>query len=315
MDTNLPKDFKPLALVGLLLLITVAVGFFPAKWFGLKIPDTSNSGHIRIDLTQLTDPNNLATDFDKDGKITWKELIAQNADYSSTTVAESKRGITPNPKVIEQLNDPNNLTASFSKNLYTAGLYLKKNGLTDPDSYQQALNQLIAKEAAKITPTTYKYTDLNILKTDTKDSIKVYGNTIAPLLQTVITKKILTDDLSAINSYAKVQDDESLQLLAENSTHADQILQKLLKLAVPPSAISYHILALNRISLYRDTIGYLSRAETDPLRSVITIDNYSDSVIMVMRLYDQYSEYFNAQNITFSARDPGYLFTAGYTIK
>lgn len=314
MDTNLPHDFKPLALVGLLLLITVGIGFFPAKWFGIKIPDSSYSNHIRIDLSQITDPNNLASDTDKDGNITWRELIAQNADYSSTTLAEAKSGATPNPKVIEQLNDPNNLTASFSKNLYTAGLYLKKNGLTDPDSYQEALNQLIAQEAKKLTPTTYSYKDIKIASTETKESLKAYGNVISPILESTISKETVTSDLVAINSFIKTGKGEDLSPLLKNKSRIDGILQKLVSISVPISGTSYHILALNRIAAYRDDLDNLSRASTDPLRSRIIVDNYANDVILILRLFNQFNEYFTVQNVIFSTKEPGYIFVSGYNI-
>ena len=313
MDSNLPRDFKPFLLLGGFLILIVAAPFLPARWFGLSI-QTPPTQYTRIDLSAITSPEEIATDTDNDGTITWQELVTQNANYSSTTL-ESFKTEPVDQNAIAQLNDPNNLTASFSKNLYTASAYLKRNGVVDGALQQQAIDQLLAQEAQKIKPTVYTVSDIRVASQETNATLKAYGNSVASLLSVLITKKIITDDLAAIYSFTQSKDGTDLTILAKNKERVSAILQKLAAISTPPSAVSYHILALNRIAAYRDILDNISRAESDPVRSAITIDVYSDRIELVVRLYDQFSDYFNVQNIVFSPKDPAYFFTVGYTIQ
>jgi hypothetical protein len=302
---------KPLILVGVLILLTVGVGLIPAQWFGIT---PKRYEPVHLDLAALNSINDVAQDSNGDGIVSWGELTNELFTDDETTLGALKNGQV-DEKIIAELNDPNNLTASFSKNFYILSSYLKQTGATDDASQTTAINQLIADEAKKIIPTEYQYKDINVAQTESKATIKAYGNIIAPLLRGVVTEKMMTSDLTAINSFAETEDVADLLSLSENRNIVDTVLKKFLAVSVPPSAVPYHILGLNRIALYRDTLDNISKAKTDPLRANVAMQKYLENAILLIRLESKFAEYFAIQNVAFSSKEAGYTFTSGYTVQ
>ncbi len=311
MDGKNNQTYQSLAILGAVLIIILVSAVIPAKWLGLE---TKKSSYKKLDLSSLTSPSEIAEDTNDDGVVGWNEIVTTTFKDSTTTLASiNKKPI--NQKSIDELNDPNNLTSSFSKNIYLATAYLKERGITDETTKQEAVNYLMQKEAEKIVITKYTFEDIKIAKSETKESIKVYGNTIAPLLNEIISSKIITDDIASLATFVKTKDEKSLLPLTKNEARVTSILQKLLTVEVPPSAASYHILAINRIVHYRDTLSNLSKVGSDPVRSTLTIDSYQDTAFLVLRLPNKFSDYFNAQNVAFYENEKGYMFTTGYLYK
>jgi hypothetical protein len=83
---------------------------------------------------------------------------------------------------------------------------------------------------------------------------------------------------------------------------------------IPPSATIYQLLALNRITMYRDNLDNLSKADTDPIRARISLDQYTQVMTLIFYIPNQLHNNFDTQNIVFSSKDAGYLFTVGYNI-
>lgn len=292
-----------------ILMVTVVFSFLPASWFGIK---PLRNTHQRVDLSALS-LDGVARDTDKDGSISWKELVTDS--LSASDIAEMEKGEQIDPEVVANLNDPNNLTASFSKNLYTASAYLSKNQVSDPASQQDVVNQLIAQEASKITTKQYSLSDINVAKTESKESIKAYGNSVATILQSMISEKSITDDFSSVQGYIETQDKEALVPISKDYIKVKTSFDKLLSLSVPLSAATYHTMVLNRVGEYRDTLYNLSQIETDPMRAMLLIQKYPEITLKTLRIYAQLSNYFDTKNIVFTSKDPGYVFTVGYTLK
>lgn len=292
-----------------ILMVTVVFSFLPASWFGIK---PLRNTHQRVDLSALS-LDGVARDTDKDGSISWKELVTDS--LSASDIAEMEKGEQIDPEVVANLNDPNNLTASFSKNLYTASAYLSKNQVSDPASQQDVVNQLIAQEASKITTKQYSLSDINVAKTESKESIKTYGNSVATILQSMISEKSITDDFSSVQGYIETQDKEALVPISKDYIKVKTSFDKLLSLSVPLSAATYHTMVLNRVGEYRDTLYNLSQIETDPMRAMLLIQKYPEITLKTLRIYAQLSNYFDTKNIVFTSKDPGYVFTVGYTLK
>lgn len=311
-EHSIPPKLIPVLVVVALILFVVIGNFIPSSWFGVK-PTPSN--HVRLDLKAL---NSLASfnpetkGIQNDGTVNWNQFISSTYTVDSSTQPAS----TPlDPQAVQALNDPNNLTGSFSKNLYVATAYLNQKGLTDENSQQQALNTLLSQEQTKLTVNTYTISDLTLESTEAKAQEKMYGNLIAPILQASITEKIIGNDLKAIQNFTRSKKTSDLASLTQNKIRVDTLLKKLLAVPTPPNAMSYQLLAINRIAAYRDLLDNLSKADTDPVRSLLAFQNYTDTVRLVIKLQAQFTNYFNTQNIVFSAQDTGYLFTAGYTSK
>lgn len=310
MEKESTQTSRSIAVLGILITLIAVSAVVPAKWLG---GEPKKQPHKKLNYTLATSPGEVAQDLDKDGKISWNEVINDTLQPSASTSAKLSK-IAVDPKSIAELNDPNNLTASFSKNLYISSAYLVKNGINDEKSKAEVLANIMQQEANKIVPTTYYYKDINIAKTESKESIRVYGNTMSLILQNIITEKIIVGDISNVTSFLQSKNPADLSSLRNNKKRLEDIIQKLLKISVPPSALTYHTLAINRIAAYKDIIDNLSVADTDPIRQTFVIEKYPDTVKLVALLFNQFSNYFDMQNIIFTSKDAGYVFITGYTI-
>lgn len=299
---------KQLAVLGVVLILILLSAIVPAEWLGITPKKYS---YKKLDLNTLTSPQEIAEDTNNDGTVGWNEIVISTFKDSTSTLLElNKKPI--DKKIIAELNDPNNLTSSFSKNVFLATAYLRDRGITDEATKREAVDYLVQQEAKKIVVTTYKPTDIKLAKNETKDSIKAYGNAIAPIIQDLISSKIITKDILSVSSFTTTQNENDLKPLIENKKRLDGLLQKLLAIEVPPSAMTYHILALNRVALYRDTVDNLSKSASDPVRGTLSVDTYQDAMLLVVRLPNQFYDYFTVQNIVFTAKEAGYMFTTSF---
>ena len=311
MENEKHKTRNAILVVLLFISILALSAVVPARWIGgekkvVLLP--------KLDLTLLASPQNVATDRNRDGDISWKEVIDDTLDAPASTLAELQKN-KPDPKAIEQLNDPNNLTASFSKNLYLPTAYLKKNNITDEAAKSDALARLVQDEKAKLTKTTYRLSDITIAPSESKQTIQVYGNSMATLLKRTVSKEIVTKELTSVIAYSETKDASTLVELAKSVERLDSIIQKMKTMPVPISAASYHLLALSRVADYREVVFNLSKIESDPIRASFVIDSYTESTALIFKLYQQLSAYFKLSNVTFTSQDPGYVFIVGYTLE
>ncbi len=306
---KVPKEVsKPFLLISVLVLLLVASAFIPASWLGVK---PQASAYTPIDFTKLSKVEDYANDADGNGEISWKELIA-STEEGQQALAEGQN-ILPDPHAIELLNDPDNLTSSFTKKLYIASTYMEKAGITDETSHQEALNQLVAEEAAKLIPKQYVYADINVAASENAQSLHTYGNSVATILGRMITQDSIEKDINAIYTFMSTENQEALNPLIQDYKQMDERIKKMLSISVPPSASSYHLIALNQMVAYRDTLFNLSKAATDMMRANLVFKKYPDTTIQTLLVYDRLAEYFNLKNTVFPSEEPGHVFTIGYT--
>lgn len=301
---------KPLLALSILIALVGISAVTPAKWLGAE---PKKPVHKKIDLSGISSVDAVATDSNGDGAISWKEIMDDTLQATPEQLAELKK-IPVDPKAIEELNDPNNLTSSFSKNLYLASAYLEKNNITDQKSRDEILTQLMQEESSKIVSKTYNYADIHIAKTESKESIKAYGNTVAAILLGTLTEDIAKKDIYAIVTYTESKDKNDLSDLVINKKRLDKVIEKLLALSVPPSMSIYQIITLNRVAAYKDVVEAFSKADTDPLRATLLVNKYSEKTVPIFRLYRLIATEFTSRNIVFSSKEPGYVFTAGYSL-
>jgi hypothetical protein len=300
---------KPLSALILILVLIAISAFLPARWLGVTPKKQSNDG---LEIKKLIKSSELVKDSNKDGKVGWDDVMTSSFADASTTLAELYNEPV-DQKSIDELNDPNNLTASFSRNVYMTTAYLKKNNITDEAIKQDSVNTLMEEEASKISVTTYQIKDIRVSKSDSKESIKSYGNAIAPILKNIMSAKQIGDDMNSLQGYIDTKKTSSLTPLTKNKVRLDALLKQLLAIEVPPSAITQHILLLTRVALYRDTVDNMSKLDSDPVRSTIAFGKYQDMLLLLAKLPDQFFSYFNAQNIVFTSVESGYIFTTGFS--
>lgn len=298
--------------VALLVLALIALTVIaPSSWFGSKAK--SENQKLTIDVSRIKNKKAIATDTNGDGQVTWKEVIQETVPMDEQT-KENLKNQKVDPKAIEALNDPNNLTASFSKNLYLGAVTLQKNNITDQETKQVLVDNLAQIEANKIKRTTYTDRDIVISKTENKETIKIYGNSLAPLLENVITKEMIEKGFLGFANYTKTNDMTSIIYLQKEKKRLDTLVEKIADIPTPPSALLYHIKMVNRVAAYRDIIDNLSKAENDPMRAIFVFEQYVPISRLVVSMFEEYSDYFNKQNVTFLNKEPGYVFITGYTL-
>lgn len=301
------KGQPALLALGILFVLTIGISFLPASWFGIQ---PIEKRYRKIDLSTIS-MNDVVSDSDKDGTLTWRDIVATN--MTGDEIAEV-RSSNPDPQIIATLNDPNNLTASFSKNLYVASTYLAKTEQSDPDAQQDALDQLIREEGRKMDRPPFTVADLTVAKSESKESVRAYGNAIAGILGNLITEKTLMDTIGSTEAYLETKDPSALLPLKKEYEVISEKITKLLSLQVPLSSVPNHLLAVNRLQEYAITLYNLSRVETDPLRSAMTVEGFAETALQTAKIYGTLSAYFDSMNIVFTSKEKGYVFTVGYTL-
>lgn len=304
------KHINPTLPFALLLILLGLTAVVPASWF--TSPAKKVGGRTALDMQAILDAGNVAKDADKNGVLTWGEVIGEVAGQGQLNLEE----ITRQPvkeEVIAQLNDPNNLTASFSKNLLTSSLSLKKANIIDETAKLAVVKNLLEQEVSRVSSNIYSSKDLNISQNENVAAIKTYGNLIAPILKDLISVDIIAKDLEAINSFSQTKDSQSLAVIKKNELRVELLLEKALKISVPSSAAPYHLILINRLSAYKETLADIATSPTDPLRGTFAVQNYTKVVVMLLRIPSVLTDYFNLQNVVFSSKEAGYIFTTGYT--
>lgn len=307
--TTYIKNRASLFVTLILIAIVISTAFIPAKWFGIT-PKVYRE--TPLDLGSPVALDSIAKDTNKDGVITWDEIIKQTVDASTTNSLKNEK---VDQTAIDNLNDPNNLTSDFSKNLFLTTAYIKNNNITiDDASKEKMISDLVAGEADKLTKTVYGLSDIKISQSEDKDSIKKYGNAIGLIIYDIVTFKKIAEDITSITGYLKTKDIKYLTAIKNKRSEIDLLLQKFLNTPVPMSAIPYHLLAINRIADYRDTLNDLSKADTDPIRTKLALERYTKVVWLVIKIPRDLFEYFDIKNVVFKGEDTGYMFTVGYNI-
>lgn len=311
METKVSPDAQktqaPLLILGILFIITISTSLIPASWFGIE---RQVHTYKPLDLSALAQPSNLVADANSDGTISWKEFVAGSLGIPAE---QASTDIESDPRTIAALNDPNNLTSSFSKNLYMASVALNQSGISDQASEKEVINKLVQEEVDKLVPTVYTANDLRIGNDDSKTALKAYGNSMASILQGMITEQSITSDLRAVTKFIESENEADLVPVIKSKARIESVLEKLLSTTVPRSASGVHLETINAVGKFADTLQNLSRAYDDPMRATVGVQNYSENAVLALRSVPKLGLFFNSKNIVFSGKEPGYLFTAGYT--
>lgn len=310
MDDQKIAQRKSLLVLGGVLVLTLGVGFLPAKWFGIQ-PVAQK--YAKIDLSSISSIDDIVTDTNGDGKTDWNEVISQTYEGSDADLQEAKNAPV-DPGALAQLNNPDNLTGSLSKSLYLSSTYIDKAGGADPQAAQTIAANLMNQEAAKITFKTYTYTDLNVDTKETASSVKAYGNGLGKLITLALHARLVTDDVAYLKDFLDTKNKASYDALVNKRDVAKTIVSQMLVQKVPLSAAAYHLLTLNRVAAYADTLDNILKVETDPVRSSIAFGSYVDVASDMLHSIPLITDYFKAKNITFSPGETGYVFDPSYTI-
>lgn len=309
MDNAQKEKIKSIFLLLGIAALTLSIGFLPAGWFGI---DTATPRYKVLDLSRPASIEDLATDTNSDGEISWQELVNQTWGNSSETAGATEL----DEATIAQLNDPNNITTSFSKNVYLTSAYLKQYGEGDASTQQDVIEKLIDEEAVKLIPTLYTYNDLTIQQSVSSSTIKSYGNAMGAIVSAGMNTGLGITDLQILKKYVDdTTDTASLAVLRERVETAETLLASIKELRIPSSAAPYHLLMLNSVQAYTSMMKNISTIDSDPLRASIAFQGYQEITGTMIRDIAALSNYFSAEGVVFAEKDTGYIFSPSYTIK
>jgi hypothetical protein len=83
---------------------------------------------------------------------------------------------------------------------------------------------------------------------------------------------------------------------------------------IPPSASTYHLIVLNQVSAYQDSLANMAKSDEDPVRGGFGSKTFSTNFANVVLLHKKMNEYFSLKNVIFSSGEKGYVFTIGYKL-
>lgn len=306
METSHNKIKGPVIVISVFTGLIALSAFVPASWFGVQPAPYKRE----YDLSMLSEELVVADPAKPEVKVAaWQALLQRN--YETVVIPEEVR-LTPPEEVEVQkhLDDPNNLTASFSKNAYAASAYLQEKNITDEKTQSELMTSLINQEKAKINTKTYTVHDMRVASAESKASLRDYGNTLGTLMNKAALYKLGDPDINDLNSYTNSKDVKYLTAIQIKKTKLAGTIQELLKVSVPPSAVGYHTLAVNKLSEYYTTLDNFSKADTDPLRTSLSIHDYVPNLRSLFGALNATREYFKDKNIVFTQKEPGYVFSS-----
>lgn len=287
-----------LALGGLLVLPAL----IPARWFGLQ--GQSQSSHTVLDLAAIKRAESLPLDNNTNGVPDWKDMLARTGFIN-------EEGATISKDEQAKLDDPNNLTASYAKNAVVISSYLQDNNITSPEVLNGLMQKALVDEASKITVTTYTAEDLAVAETETPASIRVYGNTLGKAFLTFLNTSKSYDELSALKTYQETKDIRALDVITKKEDALRALQKTLTTMPVPLSASTYHVTTVNRVGAVIGILENFKKIASDPLRASIALNQYPETVGRALSTAEHLGEYFDAQNIVFTSKESGYVFTSG----
>lgn len=286
-----------------IMMLTLAV-------FAVAIPFSSKityEGSKKTPLVLRTSDELRLLSSDRDGNdvADWRDLVL--GSLSTTTEAAFARA-EPNKEAEARLADKNNVTASFSKNIFTVAAYASNNPNLSEDEKTNLVADAVRTEAPKTQPKVYTTSDLRIAASNSFDAKILYGNTMALLLEKANKGGLGSNDLLLLQTYTEKGDPELLAPLASKKVKVDQILEELLTVSVPSSALVFHLRLINSVSAFSATLDGFARADSDPLRSLAFLNTYQETITKLYSSMNDLQDYFTLENVPFQSSDPGYIF-------
>jgi len=250
-----------------------------------------------------TDPDNPDTDGDgtKDG-----EEVDQNRDPLTPGPDDERKVETTSFTGNVNISDPTNVTEAFSQQFFADYMSLRQSGnLDDPANTSLILES--AQDILVVTTTLYEERDIIVVEENT-ESLRTFGNQTGTVFQ--IYGNVGGDSVVTIIENAVVKDkpNEIERLDPILQSHSN-IIEHLLAVPTPASAVNIHLNLINSISASHDTLLNLRNIFTDPLQALVSLEKYNESSKATAQSLKNLEQYFKQRNITFNVDENGYLIT------
>ena len=257
-----------------------------------------------------TDPNNPDTDGDgtpdgvevKEGR---NPLVKGPNDTLSSTQSSTTTG-SLDTAAQENLTS----TQTIGRELFAKYLALRNpDGTMDPTIQTELISSLMQSPELQKQYVKYSATSVAAAKSETPDSIKVYGNAIETINQKYSPNSNETE-LDIIQITIQTGDLTELKKLDPIAKGYNSILSALLKVPVPPSAQEAHINLLNALAEVFSDVQDMQHYSDDPVVALRGVINYtSASASDFLNAWQALKDYFAEKGIVFGPNEPGYPLT------
>ncbi len=301
--------------IGISILILVAILVLAFASFGTKnkergsLSGKGESGDVAAQILSIEEKLPPSEDTDGDGSLNWQETI-RGTDPNKKDENIPTQTISSND--LKRLSDESNMTVALAKNNATLSAYLNTlENKADVDQKGLAEDILIST-AASFSFKRYEESDLTNKIEPTQTKRKEYGNSLAKATAEMAAVYSQFNDLSALKDIVnEVPNSPSVFFLKKKIEAVEVFKKTLLTMPVPKDVVPLHLSFVNAVSSYGEVLnGFLNQKE-DPLKAGLFLRGYKDITENLFINFDAISPYFSGNNLTFSAKDPGYVFTVG----
>ena len=330
MNFLMGKKFK---LVVLVLFLIAIIGFFASRSNKANYQEESVLAFDNINEQSQRKVLNTATkkDTDKDRLKDWEEVLWGTDPRNKDTDGDGKEdgdevNSNTNPliagpedemgedilikyktsRIVTNENAELTATDEFAENFFKEYLSLKKEGAPLDSVAKEFLidsadNGLSVSN--KQSPN-YLIQDIKILKDDSDESIRKYGNVIVETVQKY-AKLNSEDELSVFEKALRYEDRELLKSLNKTVLMYGSLADDFVSISVPEDLALVHLDIINGYENIADSLETMIKVFEDPISSAVGINSYVIAIDRQVSLSVPIQEYFLDKNIIFDSNEAG----------
>ncbi len=297
-DEPIVTKEKIYAFAALLVILGLAFIIFPNA---IKTSTNKNTDKRNVELDSYNPIINSNNDTDGDGIPNWQEQIygtnpnVPDADKIPLNVYRSGNDTG--------VSSSTNLTDAVARDIYVAGQYVKNgNGAVDPTVIASAISKSVISLATDPSAMKFKTvdtTDINIIK-------KYFNDTGRVFVYILGTKQKELDVFAAnLESGSSL---DYINSLVPTFTEACNYLNTYK--TVPSQYADMHTRLLKICNTYSGLLVSMLNANSDPVRAAAYITLYKNNINDLYKIFIEYKNEVNNQNIVYRSNEYGYLFNA-----
>lgn len=220
-------------------------------------------------------------------------------DMLSTTTLATK----VNPSIESDLTD----TDRFSRELFAKYVGEKQNGTyaATSDYTSFFLDYLNNNEKGDVT--LYQNSDFKIVA-ETKDSLRVYGNTLG-IIVAENAKKFPGNELTIFDDAVATNDSKKLDELAGPISRYKSIRDDMLAMEVPEGILPIHAKIVNLFNIMITGIENMKLIISDPMKATSGVSLYPNASGYLVTAITELHNYFIDKGVIFNKDESGYDFT------